>query len=51
VQNILTVTRSSGVVADGGDFDATKPGAGAEANRKRPIVFIHSDMSYVLTLK
>jgi len=25
--------KSSGVAADGGDFDATKPGAGAEANR------------------
>lgn len=26
--------KSSGLVADGGDFDATKPGAGKEADRK-----------------
>lgn len=28
--------KSSGLAADGGDFDATNPGAGAEANRKAP---------------
>jgi hypothetical protein len=28
--------KSSGLQADGGDFDATKPGAGAEADRKFP---------------
>jgi len=27
------VVKASGVAADGGDFDATKPGAGSEANR------------------
>lgn len=26
--------KSSGLAADGGDFDATKPGAGREADRK-----------------
>lgn len=26
--------KSTGVAAEGGDFDATKPGAGKEANRK-----------------
>lgn len=28
--------KSSGLAADGGDFDATKPGAGREADRKCP---------------
>jgi hypothetical protein len=26
--------KSSGLVAEGGDFDASKPGAGREADRK-----------------
>lgn len=35
--------KSTGLAADGGDFDATKPGAGAEASRKcsllvRPVI-------------
>jgi len=33
--------KSSGVVADGGDFDATNPGAGAEANRLLETKGIH----------
>jgi hypothetical protein len=28
--------KSSGLAADGGDFDATKPGAALEADRKSP---------------
>ena len=28
------VVRASGVAADGGDFDATNPGAGSEATRE-----------------
>jgi hypothetical protein len=28
--------KTSGLAAEGGDFDATKPGAGKEANRKLP---------------
>jgi len=35
--------KSSGVVADGGDFDATNPGAGAEANRLLEEKGIHKD--------
>ena len=29
--------KTSGLAADGGDFDATKPGAGREADRKLPL--------------
>lgn len=29
--------KSSGFAAEGGDFDATKPGAGREADRKVPL--------------
>jgi len=35
--------KSSGVAADGGDFDATKPGAGAEANRLLETKGVHKD--------
>ena len=36
------VVKSSGLAADGGDFDATKPGAGREADRMLYSLFIHS---------
>jgi len=35
--------KSSGMAADGGDFDATKPGAGSEANRLLESKGIHKD--------
>jgi len=35
--------KTSGVAADGGDFDATKPGAGAEANRLLEEKGVHKD--------
>ena len=31
--------KSSGMTADGGDFDATRPGAGREANREYHFLF------------
>lgn len=33
--------KTSGLAADGGDFDATKPGAGREADRKFPTQWIY----------
>jgi len=41
--------KSSGLKADGGDFDATKPGAGREADRMFPLDF--SFLSNALALK
>jgi len=35
--------KSSGLAADGGDFDATKPGAGTEANRLLEQQGVHKD--------
>jgi len=35
--------KSSGMAADGGDFDATKPGAGSEANRLLEEKGVHKD--------
>jgi len=40
--------KTTGIAADGGDFDATKPGAGREANRmwlkKTGTILKHADM-------
>lgn len=45
--------KSTGLAADGGDFDATKPGAGREADRKSPkrpsIMTMHLFFLWVLT--
>lgn len=35
--------KTSGMAADGGDFDATKPGAGREANRLMEQKGIHKE--------
>ena len=46
----MLYVRSSGMKADGGDFDATKPGAGKEADREFLLLLLHLIIFFFFSL-